>query len=184
MSINIDETQQQMDQVLEHLEGELKKVRTGRASTAILDSVVIEAYGQQMPLKHAANVVVVDAQLIQITPFDPNNLGAISTAISEANLGLNPSDDGNVVRVPVPALTEERRKELVKSLGEKVEEARIALRNIRQDILKSAKTQKAEGTISEDDFIRVEKQVDELMEKQSAAVEALYTAKEKEILTV
>lgn len=184
MAIDINEATEKMQQTLQRLHDELKKIRTGRASASMLDSVMVDAYGQPMPLKHVANIVVVDGQMLQVTPFDPNNLAAISAAISESNLGLNPSDDGHVVRVPVPPLTEERRAELAKSLNEKAEEARVSLRNIRHDALKGAKTQEQNKEISEDDYHRVEKELNELIEQNNSEIEQALEAKQSEIMTV
>lgn len=170
---------------LTHFEDELKKVRTGRAHPAMLDSVSVEAYGQKMPLNQVANVVAPEPQLLTITPFDPSNLQAIVTAIrNDQSLGLNPSDDGRLVRVPIPALTEERRKQIVKQTSEKVEEARIALRNIRQDAQKEAKRLKDNKEISEDDQKRAEKSIDDLMTNFNGKIDAAFKDKEKEILTL
>lgn len=168
-----------------HFEDELKKVRTGRAHPSMLDSLHIEAYGQKMPLNQVANVVAAEAQMLTITPFDAGNLQAIVSAIrADQSLGLNPSDDGRLVRVPIPALTEERRKQIVKQTSEKVEEARIALRNIRQDALKEAKRLKDSKEISEDDQKRFEKGIDDSMTTYNAAIDAAFREKEKEILTI
>lgn len=170
---------------LQHFEDELKKVRTGRAHPSMLDSIHVEAYGQQMPLNQVANVMVPEAQLITVTPFDPSTLQAIVGAIrADQTLGLNPSDDGRIVRVPIPPLTEERRKQIVKQTSEKVEEARIALRNIRQDALKEAKRLKDAKEISEDDQKRVEKGIDDSMATFNAKLDATFKEKEKEILTI
>jgi ribosome recycling factor len=170
---------------LEHFEEELKKVRTGRAHPSMLDSIKVEMYGTQMPLNQAANVTVPEPQLLQITPFDPSNLQNIVAAIrNDQSLGFNPSDDGRVVRVPVPALTEERRKQLVKQTSEKVEEARIALRNIRQDALKDAKRKKDAKELSEDDVKAVEKVFDKLMTDYQDKIEAAFRAKEQDILKI
>ena len=184
MAIDVTEATDKMKQTLERLHDELKKIRTGRASAQMLDGVMIEAYGQPMPLKHTANIVAVDGQMLQITPFDPNNLEAISAAISQANLGLNPADDGHVVRVTIPPLTEERREELAKSLNEKAEEARVSLRSIRHDVLKGAKAQQQAKEISEDDFHRVEKQLNDLIEDYNSQVEQALDTKQSEIMTV
>lgn len=184
MSLSLSEAKQKMEQALERLNEELKKVRSGRANPAILDGVTVSAYGQPMPLKHLANVVVIDAQLLQITPFDPNNLSAISSAISDSNLGLNPSDDGHIVRVPIPQLNEERRKELVKMLGEKTEEARVVLRNLRHDVIKTAKTQEKDGELSEDDRIRVERDITETLENYNTKIDEAFEHKQSEIMTV
>jgi ribosome recycling factor len=168
-----------------HFEDELRKVRTGRAHPSMLDSIQIEAYGQKMPLNQVANVVAAEAQMLTITPFDAGNLQAIVSAIrADQSLGLNPSDDGRLVRVPIPALTEERRKQIVKQTSEKVEEARIALRNIRQDALKEAKRLKDAKEISEDDQKRFEKGIDDSVATYNASLDATFREKEKEILTI
>ncbi len=174
-----------MTQVLQHLQDELKKVRTGRAHAGMLEGVMVEAYGVKMPLNQVANVTAPEAQLLVVTPFDPSNITAITTAIRDnQGLGFNPSDDGRVVRVPVPALTEERRHQLVKQVSEKIEEARIALRTIRQEALKEAKRMKEAKELGEDDVKRVEKEVDSLMSTMHDQVEAIFKAKEKDVLTV
>lgn len=177
--------QEKMNQAFAHFEDELKKVRTGRAHAGMLDSIAVEVYGQKMPLNQVANITAPEAQLLQITPFDPGSIQAISAAIrADQSLGFNPSDDGRVVRVPVPALTEERRRLLVRQTSEKVEEARIALRNIRQDALKEAKRRKEDKELSEDDVKRAEKDVDALMADFQGKIDAAFKAKEKEILTI
>lgn len=182
---NTDTYEEKMTNALMHFEEELKKVRTGRAHPAMLDSVTVEAYGQEMPLNQTANVTAPEPQMLLVTPFDPSNLQTIVEAIrKDQTLGFNPSDDGRVIRVPVPALTEERRKQLVKQTGEKVEEARIALRNIRQDGLKDAKRKKDTKELSEDDLKRVEKEFDKLMTDYQAKIDEAFKAKEKDILTI
>lgn len=180
-----DSYELKMAGALEHFEDELKKVRTGRAHPSMLDGIKVEAYGAQMPLNQAANITAPEPQLLQVTPFDPSNLQAIAAAIrADQSLGFNPSDDGRIVRIPVPALTEERRKQLVKQTGEKVEEARIALRNIRQDALKDAKRKKDAKELSEDDVKAVEKVIDKLMIDYQEKIEAAFKSKEKDILTI
>ena len=157
---NTDEYELRMQGVTEHFQAELAKVRTGRAHPGMLDGIKVEAYGAEMPLNQVANVTAPEAQLLQITPFDPSNIQQIAAAIrNDQSLGLNPSDDGRVVRVPVPPLTEERRRQLVKQAAEKLEEARIALRNVRQDGLKEAKRKKEGKELSEDDVKLVEKEI-------------------------
>lgn len=174
-----------MAQAFGHFQDELKKVRTGRAHAGMLDGVMVEAYGTRMPLNQVANVTAPEAQMLLVTPFDPSNITAISAAIRDnQSLGFNPSDDGRVVRVPVPALTEERRKQLVKQVSEKVEEARIAMRTIRQDVLKDAKRMKDAKELGEDDYKRVEKEIDALMSKVQAQIDEAFKAKEKDVLTV
>ena len=174
-----------MQLALEHFEDELKKVRTGRAHPSMLDSVQVEAYGAKMPINQVANVTVSEAVMLLVTPFDPANIANITAAIrNDQSLGFNPSDDGRVVRVPVPPLTEERRKQIVKQTSEKVEEARIALRNIRQDAMKEAKRAKDAKEMSEDDVKRVEKEIDKLTRDYQDKAEAAFKAKEKDILTI
>ncbi len=174
-----------MTGALEHFEEELKKVRTGRAHPSMLDSITVEVYGTKLPLNQAANVTAPEPQLLQITPFDPGNIQSIAAAIrNDQSLGLNPSDDGRLIRVPVPPLTEERRKLLVKQTSEKVEEARIALRNIRQDGLKDAKRKKDAKELSEDDVKSIEKEFDKLMSDYQEKIDSAFRAKEKDILTI
>lgn len=168
-----------------HFQEELKKVRTGRAHPSMLDSVVVEAYGTQMPLIQVGNVTAPEAQLLQITPFDPNNIQAIASAIRDnPSLGMNPMDDGRVVRVPIPPLTEERRRELAKTLSTKVEDTMISLRNARHEALRQAEEGKKSKALTEDDFTSVKKQLDELMASTKAEIDQLTKAKEAEILTV
>lgn len=182
---NTDTYEEKMTNALVHFEEELKKVRTGRAHPAMLDGVTVEAYGQQMPLNQTANITAPEPQMLLVTPFDPSNLQNIVESIrKDQSLGFNPSDDGRVVRVPVPPLTEERRRQLVKQTGEKVEEARIALRNIRQDGLKEAKRKKDAKELSEDDLKRVEKEFDKLMSDYQVKIDEAFKAKEKDILTI
>lgn len=186
VQVNLDtnEAKTRMNQALDHFHDELKKIRAGRANPAMLDSIMVNAYGQPIPLKHVANVIVVDNQLLQITPFDPHNLSAISNSISESSMGLNPSDDGHVVRVPIPSLTEERRKELIKMLGEKTEEAKVAFRNIRHDFLKEVKSFQQSGELSEDEYHRTEKVINEMVDDFNLKVDEATAHKEIEIMTV
>lgn len=174
-----------MNQAVEHFKEELKKVRTGRAHASMLDGVMVTAYGTQMPLNQVANVTAPEAQLLQITPFDPNNLQAIASAIRDnPSLGLNPMDDGRVVRVPIPPLTEERRRELVKTLGGKVEDSMVTIRNIRHDAMDAIDKAKKDKLIGEDDAKRLEKQVEEAVAKVKADIDAAAKAKEQDIMTL
>lgn len=174
-----------MNQAVVHFEEELKKVRTGRSHPSMLDSVSVEVYGARMPLNQVANITAPEPQLLQVSPFDPSNVQLIAAAIrADQNLGFNPSDDGRIIRVPVPPLTEDRRKQLVKQTSERVEEVRIVLRTIRQDALKDAKRRKDAKELSEDDNKRIEKEIDRLMAEQQAKVDVVFQAKEKDILTI
>lgn len=168
-----------------HFEAELKKLRTGRAHPSMLEGVTVEAYGQPMPLIQLASVSTPEAQLLQITPFDPANIQSIVTAIRDnQSLGMNPSDDGRVVRVPIPPLTTERRQQIVKQLGEKVEDCMITMRGVRRDTFQEIDQAKKDKDISEDEHKRLQNQVDEAMAKHKSTVESLAKAKETEIMTV
>jgi len=172
-------------QAVERFTEALKTLRTGRANAAMLDGVVVEAYGTPMPLNQVANVSAPEAQLLQITPFDPNNLQAIATAIrNNPALGLNPTDDGRVVRIPIPPLNEERRRELAKQVGQKQEECMISLRNIRHEAMDAIDKAKKDKTIGEDDAKRLTGQVDDAMNKARTDAEVAAKAKEQEILTI
>ena len=181
----VEDAKRKFAQALEHYHDQLKTLRTGRASAAMLDGVMVEAYGTLTPLNQVANVVAPEAQLLQITPFDPSNLQAIASAIRDnPSLGLNPSDDGRVVRVPIPALTEERRRELVKQLGVKQEDAMIALRNIRHDAMGAVDGAKKDKSIGEDDAKRLVAQIDDAMQKVRSDIESASKAKEADIMKV
>lgn len=179
----VDEAKRKLTGALEHYRDQLKVLRTGRASAAMLDGVMVEAYGTPMPLNQVANVTAPEAQLLQITPFDPNNLQKIAAAIRDnPSLGMNPSDDGHVVRVPVPPLTEERRRELVKQLGSKQEDAMIVLRNLRHDAMDAIDRAKKAKELGEDEAKRLSVQVDDAMQKTRSEVEAATKAKEADIM--
>ncbi len=181
----VEEAKKKFVAAVEHYQEQLKQLRTGRASAAMLDGVMVEAYGTPMPLNQVANVIAPEAQLLQITPFDPSNLQAIASAIRDnPSLGLNPSDDGRVVRVPIPALTEERRREIVKQLGSKQEDAMISVRTIRHEAMDAIDKAKKDKEVGEDDAKRLSTQVEDAMQKARADVEAASKAKESEIMTV
>jgi len=176
---------QKFSGAVEHFTGELKKLRTGRAHPSMLDGIMVEAYGSPMPLNQVATVTTADAQLLQISPFDPNNLQAIAKAIRDnPSLGLNPTDDGRVVRVPIPPLNEERRRELTKVVAGKQEECMVSLRNVRHEAMNAIDQAKKDKQIGEDDAKRYEKQVDDAMSKAKADAESAAKAKDQEIMTV
>jgi ribosome recycling factor len=172
-------------QVFKRFKDGLKTLRTGRASASMLDGVTVEAYGTPMPLKQVATITAPEAQLLQITPFDPNNLAAIVAAIrDDQSLGLNPSDDGRVVRVPVPPLTEERRRELAKQIGSKQEECMIQLRAVRHEAINAIDKLKKDKQLGEDDAKRLTDQVELALGKARSDTEAAGRAKEADILTL
>jgi ribosome recycling factor len=181
----IEATKIKLNTARNHFGDELKKIRTGRANASMLDGVTIEAYGQQIPLNQAATISVPEPQLLQITPFDPSNLAAISTAIRDnQSLGLNPMDDGRVVRLPIPPLTEERRREIAKQLGEKVENCMIAMRQIRHEAFRQLEQLKKDKEIGADEEQRGARQIDEIMAQIKIEVDRQSKDKEKEILTI
>lgn len=177
---DIEEDRKKMEAVISRFKDEMKKVRTGRAHPDMLSGVNVEVYGQFMPLNQVANITAGDATLLIITPFDPSNIQKIAAAIrTDQSLGLNPSDDGRVIRVPIPALTEERRKEIVKNASAKVEEAKVAIRNAREDARKAIKIAEEMG---EDAKKRAEKDIDELTKEFNNKVEAEFKIKSDEIM--
>ena len=177
-----NEDRKKMEGTLQRFKDEMKKVRTGRAHPDMVSGVRVEIYGQFMPLNQVANVTATDATLLTITPFDPSNIQAIAAAIrADQSLGLNPADDGRVVRVPIPPLTEDRRKEIVKSASAKVEEAKVAIRNVREDARKAIKNT---TEMSEDLKKRAEKDIDDLTKEFTDKVEAEFKAKSEEIMTL
>lgn len=170
-----------MDEVIARFDGEMKKVRTGRAHPDMLAGVKVEAYGQWMPLNQVANVTIGDATMLVITPFDPSNIANIESAIrADSTLGLNPSDDGRIVRVPIPPLTEERRKEIVKTASTKVEEAKVSIRNVREDARKDIKALE----LPEDARKRAEKEIDDLTKEYTDKIDSAFKAKEAEIMKI
>lgn len=170
-----------MTAVIDRFKDEMKKVRTGRAHPDMLSGVKVEAYGQYAPLNQIANLSVSGASLIVITPYDVSNIANISSAIrADQSLGLNPADDGRVVRVPIPPLTEERRKEIVKTVSAKVEDAKIALRKLRDDARKEIKA----AELNEDAKRRAEKSVDDLIKDFGASVDQLFAEKQNEIMKI
>ena len=176
------EDKKKMETVVERFKDEMKKVRTGRAHPDMLAGLKVEAYGQFMPLNQVANVTAADATMLVVTPFDPSTIQAIAAAIrADQSLGLNPADDGRVVRVPIPALTEERRKEIVKNASEKVENAKVAIRNVREDARKAIK---GAEDLSEDIKKRAEKEIDDLTKEFSDKIDAEFKAKSEEIMKI
>lgn len=181
----LQEVKTKLAAATDHFRQEIAKIRTGRAHPGMLDNIMVEAYGQTMPLKAVAGISAPEPQLLQVSPFDPNNLQAISEAISnDKSLGLNPSDDGRVVRIQIPPLTEETRQQMVKILHQKLEESMITARNARHDAMRQAEQAEKDKRIGKDERFSLEKQVDELLSAQKTEAESLAKAKEREILTV
>lgn len=174
-----------MDKAIEHFVSELATLRTGRATTAMLDGVMVEYYGMVQPLKAMASVSTPDARTLAVTPWDKGAMGPVEKAIRDNHaLGLNPMNDGSVIRMNVPALTEERRREIVKSLGGKVEDCRIALRNVRHDVLNEVKRLEKAKEATTDDVKSAENELAKLVDKYQKRIEELEAAKTQEIMEV
>jgi len=176
------EARKRMDGQIDHVRRELGGVRTGRASVTILDSVHVEAYGTQMPLNQVASLSIPEPAMIVATPFDPSLMGAVERAIRSANLGLNPSNDGKVVRIPIPALTEERRKELSKLVHKYAEDGRNGVRQVRRDANDRLKKMLKDHKISEDDERRGLDEVQKITNQFIGAIDELQKKKDAELL--
>jgi ribosome recycling factor len=181
---SLSEARQRMDKALEALRREFGGVRTGKASPALLDTVRVDAYGSAVPLNQVATVSAPEPRLLVVQPWDRAMLGPVEKAIMTSDLGLNPANDGKVVRVPIPALTEERRKEYVKVLHKMAEEARISIRQARHDALSGLKQRQKDKELSEDEARREEKDVQKLTDEHIEKVEELLRHKEAEVMEV
>jgi ribosome recycling factor len=177
-------TEQKMQKSLEALKNDLGKVRTGRAHTGILDHVQVEYYGSPVPLSQVANVTLIDARTIGVQPWEKPMLAKVEKAIRDADLGLNPSAMGEVIRVPMPPLTEERRKELIKVVKTEGENAKVAVRNLRRDANNTLKEALKKKEVSEDDERRAQDEVQKLTDRYVAEVDKMLAEKEKDLLAV
>ena len=173
-----------MEKVLADMQHDIASVRTGRASINLLEPVQVDAYGSMMPINHVATLHVPEPAMITVQPFDNSQIGAIEKAIRNAGLGLNPSNDGKLIRIPIPALNEERRKELAKKLHGMAEDHRVALRNIRRDANESVKKLLKDKLISEDDDRRAHDEIQKMTDANIVKLDGAMKAKEKEILEV
>lgn len=180
----IKEMQQQMEKTVEDLRREFQKVRTGRASTALLDDVKVDYYGTPSPLSQVATLAVPEPRTITITPWEAQMVGPIEKAILNANIGLTPGNDGKMIRLNLPPLTEERRKEIVKNLRKMDEEHKIAVRNIRRKAIDDIKKLEKDKTIAEDDLKKAEKEVQTVTDIQIAKLDEVMANKEKEVMEV
>jgi len=178
------DAEERMEKSLASLDSAFNKIRTGRAHPNILDNVTVDYYGSETPIQQVANVTVEDARSLLITPWEKNMLGAIEKAIMSSDLGLNPSNNGDVIRVPMSALTEETRKEYTKQAKHEAENARVALRNIRRDANQHVKDLLKEKEISEDDEHKAEQDIQKLTDSHIAKVEEKYSSKEIDLLAI
>lgn len=180
----IDECQMEMEEVLERTRRELAQMRTGRASPALVDGIHVEAYGAKTPLKQLANISIPEARLIVIQPWDKSMLGDIEKALQKSDLGITPNSDGKLIRLPIPPLNEERRRDLVKLAKKVGEEGKIKLRHYRRESLESLKKAVKDGTLPEDEVKQLENEVQKLTENFSGKIDELLKDKEQEIMTV
>jgi ribosome recycling factor len=177
-------TKQNMEKRLKAFETDLTKVRTGRASINLVDGVKVDYYGNPSPLNQVATLTTPDARTIVVAPFEKSLIGEIERAIMKADLGLQPNNDGNVVRIPIPPLTEDRRKDIVKNLKKVAEEAKVSMRQIRKDANDTVKTKQKNKELTEDDVKRFEKDIQKLTDDYVAKIDERFAKKEKEIMTV
>jgi ribosome recycling factor len=178
------DAKRRMDRSIEATHNEFNSIRTGRASPALLDRVTIDYYGTPTPLKSLASISAPEARLLVVQPFDPSAIKNIERAIQESDLGLTPSNDGKVVRLPIPALTEERRKDLVKVVRRVAEDGKVAIRNVRRDVMQHLKELVVNGDVGDDEERRAEAQVQKITDEHTKSIDDLLKAKEAEIMEV
>lgn len=175
---------QKFDQVIDKLSEDFKGIRTGRASSGLVENLIVTYYGQNTPLKQMANITTPDAALIQIQPWDKNSLGDIELAIRNSDLNLSPTNDGNVVRISLPPMTQERREELVRNISKKAEEARIALRNVRGETWEQIQKMQKSGNLTEDDKYSAEEELNKTINDYNKKIESVLKEKETEIRSI
>jgi ribosome recycling factor len=178
----ISKTKEQMTKSLEFFKQQIAKVRTGRANASILDNIKVDYYGSPTPITQIATINVPDAKTIVVQPWDPSTLGAIEKAIKQSDLGFNPMNDGRILRIPVPPLTEERRKEIVKFCKKLTEDAKIAIRNIRRDQIELIRKAEKEKQLTEDDKKLGEEKIQKVTDEFIKKIDEIFSAKEKEIM--
>ncbi len=175
---------EKMEKAVEHVQGQFLTVRTGRATPAIVEKLTVDYYGSQVPLQQLAGFQVPEARMLVVKPHDKGAIGAIEKAIQASDLGLNPSNDGVVIRLAFPALTEERRKEYVKVAKSMAEDARVAVRNIRRDARKAMENAEKDGEVSKDELDRAEKELEKITHDHVDAIDKAFARKEQELLEV
>lgn len=178
------EAKDKMDKSVKNLEKEMSRVRTGRASANLLDGVKVDYYGTLTPLSQMASIAIPESRLITVQPWDMSAIKEVEKGILKANIGLTPSSDGKIVRISIPPLTEERRKEIAKNAHQTCEDCKIAVRNIRRDANDTLKSLQKDGDISEDENFKGQKQIQEMTDQYISKIDKIYTGKEKEILEV
>ncbi len=180
----IAQHKEQFDKTMDHFHHELSSVRTGRANPALLGTVMVESYGAKVPIQQVANITVSDAKTLTISPWDKGQIQEIEKGIMAANLGFTPSNDGNVVRINLPPMTEDRRKEMVKLVGQVAEQARIGIRQVREEIIKAVKREETDGNATKDDVAFAQKKVQDIIDDYNKQIKDIAEEKEKELMTV
>ncbi|HVX20350.1 MAG TPA: ribosome recycling factor [Acidimicrobiales bacterium] len=180
----VEDTRDKMAKAIDHVRSEFANVRTGRATPALVENLTVDYYGTQTPLRQLAGFSVPDAMLLVITPYDKGSLSAVEKAILTSDLGINPANDGTVIRLSFPPLTEERRRDLVKVVRQKAEEGKVAIRNLRRASRHELEALEKDGAMSSDELDRVEKDIEKMTQGQVAAIDQLLSHKEKELLEV
>jgi ribosome recycling factor len=182
--VKLAEIQDHMQKTIDSTQRSFNTIRTGRANASLLDRVIVDYYGSETPLKSLANITTPDATTIAIQPYDKSSMGAIEKAIQMSDVGLTPNNDGQIIRLNIPPLTSDRRKELVKLAGKLAEEGKVGLRNIRRDAIDSVRKQEKNHDISEDESRSLQDEIQKLTDKFTAKIDELLSAKEKDIMTV
>lgn len=184
MKITFDQADDKLKEALDFFKNQLVALRVGRGSLQMVESIRAEVYGQAMPLNQIAGINMVDASLITVTPWDKTNLQAIVKAVQASNLGINPTIDGDIVRLPIPPLTEERRKEFIKLLNSKAEDAKIVVRQVRKEVNESVEDDKKQGSIGEDEMKRLQKDLQKKVDATNQEIIDLASEKERDLLQV
>lgn len=180
----IQDSTADFEKVIDHLKSELATLRTGRASAGLVEHLTIEYYGAKTPLIQIAQIAIPEPRQITIQPYDKSALKEIEKAVQTSNLGINPVNDGNLIRLIIPSMTEERRKELVKIVSQMTESARVSIRNVREEIIKEIQRLEKEGKMSEDDKIRTKDDLQKMVDKFNAEIKKLSEGKEQEVMTI
>lgn len=180
----LDEARERMTKAVEHARADFSTVRTGRATPALVDSMIVDYYGSQVPLRQLAGFSVPEGRLLVVSPYDKGSIGAIERAIQLSDLGISPANDGQVIRLVFPPLTEERRRDLVKVVRHKAEEARVAVRNARRAVRDDLRSLERDGSLSSDEVERVEKDLEKITHEHVEAIDGLLGHKEEELLEV
>ncbi len=182
LQIILEDAEERMDKAVSVFQGELKSIRTGQATPGLVENITVNYHGSDTPLQELASIAVPDARMLMIKPFDPGSLKSIEKAIIKSDLGMTPDNDGNVIRLQIPKLSEERREKLVDRASELAEEARVSIRNIRREAIKEAEELEDEGEISEDALYRAKEDIQEMTDEHSDQVDELLSSKKEQIL--